>query len=135
MSFYIVSIKQTKPFRWFQINPMSFVCFEEILRPLSRLAVILYGQKKSSLMPQFVAHVGTLFEIRTQENDTRPEEYLREKGEKEHNIVWRRSSIPRSNCGCNTDAIQQKSSKIKRVLCQKDGDVSFQNKSLATSFH
>lgn len=45
MSFYIVSIKQTKPFRWFQINLMSFVCFEEILCHLSRLAVILYGQK------------------------------------------------------------------------------------------
>lgn len=64
-------------------------------------------------MPQFVAHVGTLFEIRTQKNDTRPEEYLREKGEKEHNIVWQRSSILQSNCGCNTDAAPAKILKNK----------------------
>lgn len=62
-------------------------------------------------MPQFVARVGTLFEIRTQKNDTRPEEYLREKGEKEYNIVWRRSSILQSNCGCNTDAAPAKNLK------------------------
>lgn len=64
-------------------------------------------------MPQFVARVGTLFEIRTQENDTRPKEYLREKGEKEHNIVWRRSSILQSHCGCNTDAAPAKILKNK----------------------